>query len=68
MRRAAAAEQVLAGAAAEAATAAEAARAGVEGLAPAGDLHASGQTRLDLARTYLRRGIELAMSRARNER
>ena len=40
----------------------------VEGLAPAGDLHASGQTRLDLARTYLRRGIELAMSRARNER
>ena len=40
----------------------------VEGLTPAGDLHASPQTRLALARTYLRRGIELATSRARNER
>jgi aerobic carbon-monoxide dehydrogenase medium subunit len=68
--RAAAAEQVLAGADAAdvAATAAEAAQAGVAGLAPAGDLHASPETRLALARTYLRRGIELAVSRARNER
>jgi carbon-monoxide dehydrogenase medium subunit len=68
--RAAAAEQVLAGAGAAdvAATAAEAAQAGVAGLAPAGDLHASAETRLALARTYLRRGIELAVSRARNER
>jgi len=68
--RATAAEQVLAGADAAdvAATAAEAAQAGVAGLAPAGDLHASAETRLALARTYLRRGIELAVSRARNER
>ena len=68
--RATAAEQVLAGADAAdvAATAAEAAQAGVAGLAPAGDLHASPETRLALARTYLRRGIELAVSRARNER
>jgi carbon-monoxide dehydrogenase medium subunit len=67
--RATAAEQVLAGAdAADPATAAAAARAGVAGPAPAGDLHASGPTRVDLARTYLRRGIELAVARARNER
>jgi hypothetical protein len=37
-------------------------------LSPVGDLHASAETRLALARTYLRRGIELAVSRARNER
>jgi carbon-monoxide dehydrogenase medium subunit len=68
--RASAAEQTLVGteAADVAATAAEAARAGVAGLAPAGDLHASGPTRVDLARTYLRRGIELAVARARSER
>jgi carbon-monoxide dehydrogenase medium subunit len=67
--RAAAAEQALAGAdAADPAAAAAAARAGVAGLTPAGDLHASGPTRVDLARTYLRRGIELAVARARNER
>ena len=69
--RATAAERVLAGAADAAdvtAAAAEAAGAAAEGLTPAGDLHASPQTRLALARTYLRRGIELATSRARNER
>jgi CO/xanthine dehydrogenase FAD-binding subunit len=68
--RAAAAEGVLAGADAAdvTAAAAEAAGTAVEGLTPAGDLHASPQTRLALARTYLRRGIELATSRARNER
>jgi aerobic carbon-monoxide dehydrogenase medium subunit len=66
--RATAAEQVLAGAAPDAMVAAEAARAGAEGLAPTADLHASAQTRLALARTYLRRGIDLAVSRARNER
>jgi carbon-monoxide dehydrogenase medium subunit len=68
--RATAAEQVLAGAGAAgvAAAAAEAAQAGVAGLTPAGDLHASPETRLALARTYLRRGIELAVSRVRNER
>jgi carbon-monoxide dehydrogenase medium subunit len=68
--RATAAEGVLAGAGAAdvTAAAAEAAGTAVEGLTPAGDLHASPQTRLALARTYLRRGIELATSRARNER
>lgn len=68
--RATAAEGVLAGASASdvTAAAAEAAGAAVAGLTPAGDLHASPQTRIALARTYLRRGIELATSRARNER
>jgi aerobic carbon-monoxide dehydrogenase medium subunit len=65
--RVTAAERVLAGApAGDAATGA--AQAGVEDLSPAGDLHAGPETRLALARTYLRRGIELAISRARNER
>ena len=69
--RATAAERVLAGIAASAAVdggAAAAAEAAVQGLAPAGDLHASPQTRIALARSYLRRGIELAVSRAQNER
>jgi aerobic carbon-monoxide dehydrogenase medium subunit len=66
--RATAAERVLTGATADPAAAAEAAQAATGGLSPAGDLHASAETRLALARTYLRRGIELATSRARNER
>jgi carbon-monoxide dehydrogenase medium subunit len=66
--RATAAEQILTGAAADAAAAARAADAAAGGLSPAGDLHASAQTRLDLARSYLRRGIAMAVSRARNER
>ena len=45
-----------------------AAAAAAADLSPAGDLHASAETRRGLARTYLRRGIELAVSRARNER
>ena len=66
--RATAAERVLTSATADATAAAEAAQTAVEGLSPAADLHASAETRLALARTYLRRGIELATSRARNER
>jgi aerobic carbon-monoxide dehydrogenase medium subunit len=68
--RATAAERVLAGtsAAVDGGAAAAAAGAAVEGLSPAGDLHASPQTRIALARSYLRRGIELAVSRAQNER
>jgi carbon-monoxide dehydrogenase medium subunit len=68
--RAIAAENVLVGTDVGdmAATAAEAAGVAVQSLTPAGDLHASPQTRLALARTYLRRGVELATSRARNER
>ena len=42
--------------------------AAATGLSPAGDLHASPETRRGLARTYLRRGIEQAVARARNER
>ena len=64
--RATAAERALAGAPADAATIRAAAAAA--SLSPAGDLHASPETRRGLARTYLRRGIELAVARARNER
>ena len=53
---------------ADATTVAEAAQAALDGLAPVGDLHASGETRISLARTYLRRALDLAVSRARNER
>jgi aerobic carbon-monoxide dehydrogenase medium subunit len=66
--RAAAAERALAGAPADAGTIRAAADAAATGLSPAGDLHASPETRRGLARTYLRRGIELAVARARNER
>jgi aerobic carbon-monoxide dehydrogenase medium subunit len=66
--RAAAAEQVLTGAVGGDTTIAAAADAAVEGLTPAGDLHASPATRLALARAYARRAIGLAISRARNER
>jgi len=66
--RATAAERALAGAPADAATIRAAAAAAAASLSPAGDLHASPETRRGLARTYLRRGIELAVTRARNER
>ena len=70
--RAGSAERALAGAPAAGAEALRAIRAAADAaaadLSPAGDLHASPQTRRGLARTYLRRGIELAVSRARNER
>jgi aerobic carbon-monoxide dehydrogenase medium subunit len=66
--RATAAEQVLAGASCDAQAVSAAAEAAVEGRSPADDLHASALTRLSLARTYVRRGLELAISRAQNER
>jgi carbon-monoxide dehydrogenase medium subunit len=70
--RAGSAERALAGAPAAGAEAIQAIRAAADAaaadLSPAGDLHASPQTRRALGRTYLRRGIELAVSRARNER
>ena len=66
--RATAAERALAGAPADAETIRAVADAAATGLSPAGDLHASPETRRGLARTYLRRGIELAVARARNER
>jgi carbon-monoxide dehydrogenase medium subunit len=66
--RAPAAEQMLAGAACDAASASAAAEAAVQGRSPADDLHASAATRLALARTHVRRGIQIAISRAQNER
>jgi len=66
--RASSAERALAGAPCDAGTVRAAAAAAAADLSPAGDLHASAETRLGLARTYLRRGIGLAVSRARNER
>jgi carbon-monoxide dehydrogenase medium subunit len=41
---------------------------GVAGLSPSGDLHGSAETRIDIARSYLRRGITLACSRAEDPR
>ena len=66
--RARSAERALAGAPADAGTIRAAADAAAADLSPAGDLHASPETRRGLARTYLRRGIELAVARVRNER
>ncbi len=64
--RAAAAEQMLTGTAADAAAIRAAADADV--LSPAGDVHSGGETRTDIARSYLRRGIELALQRAQDRR
>ena len=66
--RAHSAEQALAGSDGDPGAIREAARSGAADLAPAGDLHASAETRRSLAETYLRRGLELATARARNER
>ncbi len=66
--RAPSAERALTGSAANAETIRAAAQAAATDLSPPGDLHASAETRLSLAQTYLRRGLELAVSRARNER
>jgi aerobic carbon-monoxide dehydrogenase medium subunit len=66
--RAAAAERTLAGTSADAATIKVAVDAAVDELSPAGDLHGSTETRTDLARSYLRRGIEVALSRAQDRR
>lgn len=66
--RVAAAENTLIGSAPSTATIAAAADAGVADLRPAGDLHAGTETRRDIARSYLRRGIQLALSRAQDRR
>jgi carbon-monoxide dehydrogenase medium subunit len=66
--RAATAERTLAGTSADAATIKVAVDAAVDELSPAGDLHGSTETRTDIARSYLRRGIELALSRAQDRR
>jgi carbon-monoxide dehydrogenase medium subunit len=64
--RATAAEQTLTGTAADAAAISAAAHADV--LSPAGDVHGGVETRTDIARSYLRRGIELALQRAQDRR
>jgi aerobic carbon-monoxide dehydrogenase medium subunit len=66
--RAAAAERVLIGAVPAEETLTAAADAAVADLRPAGDLHASAATRIDLARTYIRRAVTLAVRRARDQR
>jgi aerobic carbon-monoxide dehydrogenase medium subunit len=66
--RAAAAERALAGTSGNAATIEAAVDAAVDQLSPTGDLHGSTETRTDIARSYLRRGIELALSRAQDRR
>jgi aerobic carbon-monoxide dehydrogenase medium subunit len=66
--RATDAEDVLTGAAPDAATINAAAEAAVAGVTPANDLHASAATRVTLARTYVRRGLERAISRAQDQR
>jgi carbon-monoxide dehydrogenase medium subunit len=66
--RAAAAERTLAGTSADAATIEVAVNAAADELSPAGDLHGSTETRTDIARSYLRRGIKLALSRAQDRR
>lgn len=66
--RATAAERSLVGSAPDAAAVAAAVDAAAVEFRPAGDLHASTETRTDIARSYLRRGIELALSRAQDRR
>jgi CO/xanthine dehydrogenase FAD-binding subunit len=66
--RAAAAERALASTSGNAATIEAAVDAAVDQLSPTGDLHGSTETRTDIARSYLRRGIELALSRAQDRR
>jgi carbon-monoxide dehydrogenase medium subunit len=66
--RATAAERALVGATPDTAAFATAADAAVSGLSPAGDLHASAATRIQLARTYVRRALDLALARAQDRR
>jgi xanthine dehydrogenase iron-sulfur cluster and FAD-binding subunit A len=66
--RATAAERALFGAVPDAATVQAAAEATAAELAPAGDLHGSTETRIAIAAACLRRGIELAVSRAQDRR
>ncbi|MCX6467122.1 MAG: xanthine dehydrogenase family protein subunit M [Pseudonocardiales bacterium] len=66
--RAAAAEQALTGTAPDADTVRAAADAAAADLSPAGDVHGSSETRTDIARSTLRRGIALALQRAQDRR
>src|ERR1700723_2577572 len=62
--RAQSAERALQGTSGDAEAIRGGAELAVADLSPAGDLHASAETRLTLAQVYLRRGLELAVSRA----
>ncbi len=62
--RAPAAERALVGTAGDADAVRAAADAAVAELDPTGDVHASAQTRISIARSYLRRAVTLALSRA----
>ena len=66
--RATAAEELLAGAIPDADTLDAAADAAVADRHPAGDLHAGAESRLMLARTLVRRALDLALSRAQDRR
>ena len=66
--RAAETERLLTGATPDAGTLAAAADAAVDGRTPGGDLHASAQTRITLARTHVRRALDLALTRAQDRR
>lgn len=66
--RATAAEEALTGTVPDDASIRVAVDAAVAGLSPAGDVHGGTETRTDIARSYLRRGIELALSRAGDRR
>jgi aerobic carbon-monoxide dehydrogenase medium subunit len=66
--RATAAEAALVGTTPGPAAVDAAVDAAVAQLSPSGDLHGSTETRIDIARSYLRRGITLALSRATDRR
>lgn len=66
--RATAAEQVLVGAEPDDRTIRAAADAAAAQFTPSGDIHGSPETRTALIRSFVRRGLELALSRARDER
>ena len=66
--RATATEAALVGTAPDAESIRSAVAATVAVLSPAGDVHGSSETKVDAARAYLRRGIELALDRAANRR
>ncbi|MCW0214310.1 MAG: xanthine dehydrogenase family protein subunit M [Pseudonocardia sp.] len=66
--RAAAAERTLTGTVPDDATVRAAVDATVAELSPSADVHGSTETRIDIARATLRRGIELALTRAQDRR
>lgn len=66
--RATATERALLGPVPDSASISAAVAATIAELSPGGNLHASSETRVDIARAYLCRGIELTLDRAKNRR